>query len=211
MKLSSGFAFNQAIARKCSTQFLDSNWEDIENIALLVLFRTTRITLHCPIRGSSPSNCCWMGCRRYSAASRLEVLLQEDDFRSFWRALERGNVLLLSQLHVTIQILWSQCRAPPPLRVSPFLFDLLLQYLKASTRNFVWILVHLRVSPFLLSNLTSSWPKPDIFLKYSRWTVVHPRVSPFLIIRLLVLVGFVGYLCCFQRLLNPIFHPIIFE
>ena len=44
-----------------------------------------------------------MGCRRYSAAaSRLEVLLDEDDFRSSSRALERGNCLLLSQLHVTI-------------------------------------------------------------------------------------------------------------
>ena len=43
-----------------------------------------------------------MDCRRYSAASRLEVLLDEDDFRSFRRALESGNVLLLSQLHVTI-------------------------------------------------------------------------------------------------------------
>ena len=56
-----------------------------------------------------------MGCRRYSVASRLEVLLDEDDFRSFWRALELGNVLLLSQLHVKILVLWSQCRAPPTL------------------------------------------------------------------------------------------------
>ena len=29
--------------------------------------------------------------------------------------------LLLSQLHVTVLVLWSQCRAPPPSRVSPFL------------------------------------------------------------------------------------------
>ena len=33
---------------------------------------------------------------------------------------------------------------------------------------------------------------------------IHLRVSPFLIIGFLVLVGFVGCLCCFQRLLNPI-------
>ena len=36
-----------------------------------------------------------MGCRRYSAASRLEVLLDEDDFRSPSRALERGDFLFL--------------------------------------------------------------------------------------------------------------------
>ena len=55
---------------------------------------------HYPIRGSSPSNLCWMGCRRYSAASRLEVLLDEDEFRSFLQALELGDVLLLLQLSV---------------------------------------------------------------------------------------------------------------
>ena len=43
-----------------------------------------------------------MGCRRYSPASRLEVHLDEDDFRSFLQVLELGNVLLLSQLHVTV-------------------------------------------------------------------------------------------------------------
>ena len=68
-----------------------------------------------------------MGCR-HSAATRLEVLLDEDDFRSFWQALELGDVLLLSQLHVSILVFWSQCRAHPPLRVSPFLFDILLQF-----------------------------------------------------------------------------------
>ena len=46
-----------------------------------------------------------MGCTRYSAASRLEVLLDEDDFRSSSRALERGNFLLLSQLRVTVLVL----------------------------------------------------------------------------------------------------------
>ena len=46
-----------------------------------------------------------MGCRRYSAASRLEVLLDEDDFRSSSRASELGSVLLLSQLHVTVLVL----------------------------------------------------------------------------------------------------------
>ena len=35
-----------------------------------------------------------MGCGRHSAASRLEVLLDEDDFRSVVQALELGYVLL---------------------------------------------------------------------------------------------------------------------
>ena len=41
----------------------------------------------------------------YSAASRLEVLLGEDDFRSSSQALELGDVLLLSQLRVTVLVL----------------------------------------------------------------------------------------------------------
>ena len=86
----------------------------------------------------------------------------------------------------------------------PFLFDLLLQFfVSASIRKFVWILIHIRVSPFLLS----AWCPRDQTRYPSRsplLTLVHLRVSPFFIIGFLVLVGFVGCLCCFQRLLNPI-------
>ena len=46
-----------------------------------------------------------MGCGRHSAASRLEVLLDEDDFRSFLQALELGDVLFLLQLRVTVLVL----------------------------------------------------------------------------------------------------------
>ena len=46
-----------------------------------------------------------MDCRRYSAESRLEVLLDEDDFRSFVKALELGDVLLPLQLSVTVLVL----------------------------------------------------------------------------------------------------------
>ena len=126
--------------------------KDSENIVLLVLFRTTRITPHYPIRGSSPSNFCWMGCRRYSAASRHEVLLDENDFRSFWQALELGDVLLLLQLRVKISVLWNQFCAPlsdPPIRVSAYLFGL-LQHVQVSTRNSWWIRVHIRVSAYLI-------------------------------------------------------------
>ena len=41
-----------------------------------------------------------MGYRRYFAASRLEVLVEEEDFRSSSRVREHGRFLLVSQLHV---------------------------------------------------------------------------------------------------------------
>ena len=53
-----------------------------------------------------------MGCRRYTAASRHEVLLDEDDSRSFSQALELRDVLLLSQLHVAVLEHLNQFRAP---------------------------------------------------------------------------------------------------
>ena len=46
-----------------------------------------------------------MDCRRYSVASRHEVLLEEDEFRSFLEVLEIGDVLLLLQLSVTVLVL----------------------------------------------------------------------------------------------------------
>ena len=82
-------------------------------------------------------------------------------------------------------------------------------FCRCRTRNFLWILNYIRVSPFLLS----AWRPRDQTRYLSRfplWTLAHLRVSPFLIIGFLVLVGFVGYLCCFQRLLNPIHSSIIF-
>ena len=84
---------------------LDSHEEGILNIALLELFRTTRITLHCPFHESSLSNRHRMGCGRYFVANRLEVLVDEDDFRSSSRVREHGSFLLVSQQHVAIQTL----------------------------------------------------------------------------------------------------------
>ena len=133
-----------------------------------------------------------MGCRRYFAASRLEVLLDEDDSRSSSRALERGSFLLVSQLHVAIQTLWSQRLFPRAVWtnrlvvhswVSPFLFDLRLRFR-----------LRLRLYPHVQQTLAHN----------SGWMVVQPQVSPFLTIVFLIWVGFVGYLCCFQQLLNPI-------
>ena len=68
----------------------------------------------------------------------------------------------------------------------------------------LWILIHLRVSPFL----SGAWHPRDRTKYLSRfplWTLAHLRVSPFLKIGFFVwFVGFVGSLCCFQRLLNLI-------
>ena len=48
---------------------------------------------------------CRMGCTRCSAASRHEVLFDKDDFRPSSQTLELGDVLLLSQLRVTVLVL----------------------------------------------------------------------------------------------------------
>ena len=74
MRILAGFALFQDVL-KCNRLFLDSNREDIENIALSELFRITRTTLHDPFHESSLEIRHKMGCRRYFAASRLEVLL----------------------------------------------------------------------------------------------------------------------------------------
>ena len=58
IKLSSGFAFNQELSASTVDNSLIPIGEDIKNIALSVLSRTTRITLHCPFHGSSASNYC---------------------------------------------------------------------------------------------------------------------------------------------------------
>ena len=107
------------------------------------------------------------------------MLLDEDDFRSFSQALELGHVLLLSQLHVTVSPYSEICFCDILFLIHQygshrFLFNL-LQCVLVSTHNVLWILIHMRVSPFLFS-LGHNW----------------------------VLVGFIGYLCCFQRYQNPI-------
>ena len=75
-------------AQKCSKRCLDYSKEGILSIALLELFRTTRITLHCPCHESSLSIRRWMGCRHYFVADRLEALVDEGDSRSSARAHE---------------------------------------------------------------------------------------------------------------------------
>ena len=94
---------------KCKTQFLDSNKEGILGIALSELFRITRTTQRWPFHESLLFILHWMVCRRYCAANQLEVLVDEDDSRSSSQVRQYGNFLLVSQLHVAIQTLWSQC------------------------------------------------------------------------------------------------------
>ena len=69
-----------------------------------------------------------MDCGRYSAASRHEVLLDEDEFRSFLQALELGDVLLPLQLSVTVLALWNQFCVP--------LFDPFVTGFPVSVRSF---------------------------------------------------------------------------
>ena len=176
--------FQPRSVRKSSWSLLDSKGEDIENIALLVLFRITRIIPHCPFHGPSLSNCYWMGCRRYFAAKRLEVLLNENDSRSSSRALERGSFLRVSKLHVAILTLWSQCLFPRALW---------------SNR---WIVYFSQVSPCLF----------DLHLRFRlclqiQQTLAHNSLqnSPLLKIGFSISVGFVGSLHHLQQLQNPFF------
>ena len=79
-----------------------------------------------------------MGCRHYFVVDRLEELVDECDSRSSSLAHEHENFRLVSQLHVAIQIFWSQW--PPrwtvwtnrlvvqSQRVSPFYHDLHLRF-----------------------------------------------------------------------------------
>ena len=72
-----------------------------------------------------------------SRKSCLEVLLDENDFRSFLRALELRDVLLPLLLNVTVLVLRNQFCVPlfdPPSRVSPYLFDH-FQHVWVSKRN----------------------------------------------------------------------------
>ena len=91
------------------------------------------------------------------------MLLGEDDFRSFWRALELGNVLLLSQLHVTILVLWSQCRALGGLDSCPPSGLTVLVWFASSIFLGIDMLLWVdfnppTVLPVLVECLMSSWP-----------------------------------------------------
>ena len=100
-----------------------------------------------------------MGCRRYSAANRLEVPLDEDDFRSFSQALELGKCSASFT---------SACDNPGTLKSMSYFLELnerlftglpvlisilFFTFSSASTRNFVYTFNSppAHNSPFLLS------------------------------------------------------------
>ena len=101
-----------SLFNQCNRSLLDSKKEGILSNARLEMFRISRITLHCPFDESSPSNRHWMGCRRFFATNRLQVLLDEDDSRSSWRVREHKSFRLVSHLHDAIQTIWSRCLFP---------------------------------------------------------------------------------------------------
>ena len=162
-------------------------WRRQWEIVLLVQFRTTRTT---PIRGSSLSNFRWVGCRRYTAASRHEVLLDEDDFRSFLQALELGGVLLLLQLRVTVLVLWKQFCAPLSLIhqygshhtcwVCAFIMFLLTKNVAIKLGTFLDFLSshHIRVSPYLIIGIGFWFDSLDVFAASSDFWIqfIHPII-----------------------------------
>ena len=118
-----------------------------------------------------------------SLNGRLEVLHDEDDSRSSSRVREHGSFLLVSQLHVAIQTLWSQCLCPRAVwtnrwivhfqPISPFLLDLRPRFrlrlcldlkLLTDTGTQLWLspFTNLSVLEFVLSrpnktSLSISW------------------------------------------------------
>ena len=213
----------------CSRWFLDSDREDIENIAFSVLFRATRITLHCPIHGSSLSNCHYMGCRRWFVVSRFEVLFDEDDVRSCSRALERGNFLRLAQLHVAVLTLWSQCLlldlsertcwllthgSHRSCLICVYIFVCVFVFVYKFNRhchNSGWMVVHPQVSPFL--SLCFRDQARHLF-RSPEWTnlmVAHSRVSPFLLVGFWFWLHSLGVFTASSNFWIQFFHLIIFR
>ena len=94
--------FQPRSVRRCSESLLDSNREDIENIALLVLFRHNS--------NNSTLSISRNHCFRIVAEWVVDVILLQVCLKCFsmmtrdllHELSERGNYLLLSQLHVAI-------------------------------------------------------------------------------------------------------------
>ena len=162
-----------------------------------------------------------MGCRRYFAASRLEVLLDEDDSRSSSRVREHGSFLLLSQLHVAIQTLWSQCLFPRVVwtngmvvhsQVSPVLVWSASTF---SSPVFVFIYTSHRHWHTTLYRSLRSWvcafAKQDIFSdflgKQTRWLLTRLPIfdNEFLSF------GWIRWESLVLPAIIQFFHPITFE
>ena len=160
------------------------------------------------------------------------MLLDEDDFRSYWQVRERWDFLLLSTTacnnpgtlkSMFISSSWVNCCLSTH-EVSPFLFDLRLRF---RLRLCLYLHVQQTVAHELVDGFGSihKSPRSCVFGAFAtktrhlfrspEWTnlmVAHPRVSPFLIIGFLVLVGFVGCPCCLSsNFWTQFLHPIIFK
>ena len=166
-----------------------------------------------------------MVCRRYFAANRLEVLLDEDDSRSSSRARGRGSSSLVSQLHVAIQTLWSQCLFPRAERtnrlvvhsqVSPFLFDLRLRF-----RLRLCLFLHVQqtlahnsgwttVLEFLVPSRPNKTSFSDLLSKRTWWLLTHGSLRSWKL-------GFwfwldlLGVSTISSNFWIQFFHPIIFK
>ena len=144
-----------------------------------------------------------MGCRHYFVVDRFEELVDEGDSRSSSRAHEHEHFRLVSQLHVAIQILWSQC--PPrwtvwtnrlvvqSQRVSPFYHDpattflsLCLSLSKRSANKVVFLQSREK-------RVSISWAFERDVCSVTKGLTVLPW-----------LVGLVGWLLLVEQLLNPI-------
>ena len=148
-----------------------------------------------------------MGCRHYFVVHRLEELVDEGDSRSSSRAHEHENFRLVSQLHVAIQIFWSQW--PPrwtvwtnrlvvhSQRVSPFYHDLHLRFglclcLYRNVQQTNWY-------------SCSHERKVYRFPEHSNGTfVLSQRVFPFYHDLVSGLIGLVGSFLLVEQRLNPI-------
>ena len=170
VKLSFGFAVNEALS---ASAVHNSLIPIKKTVRTLYFWYTSHNTNNSTLPNSRiiSFEFFWTGCRRDSAWSRHEVLLDEDDFRSFSKAhncLWQSwfyNCMWQSWYSMSWSSLWSTNTGLPVL---------------------VW------------SSSTCSGVNTQRFV-----ALVHIRVSPYLIIGFWVLVGFVGYLCCFQRHQNP--------
>ena len=83
------------------------------------------------------------------------------------------------------------------------------KFFQVSARNFVWILIHIRVSPFLLS----AWRPRDQTRYLSRfplWTLAHLRVSQFLTIGFWFRLDSLDIFAASSDFWIQFIHPIIF-
>ena len=195
----SGFAVNQAWSASAGHNALIPLKNTPRTLYFWKKIRTTWITAHYPIRGSYPSNFCWMG---WSAARWrwVSIFLTSSWTRrcsaSFFNCMRQSwyseiNFVLLHQSGSprSCLIFFNTCRC------------------QHTTLCGFWI--HKLVSPYLLS-LWHPRDQTEYVSRFPLWTLAHIRVSPYLIIVFWVLVGFVVIFAASSNFRIQITHPLIF-